>query len=134
MAIQGTILIASKDGELLAATQEIGNALGATVVPADTGACALDFFHSGKVRVTVVDEVLSDGAGVELLKRIRHVNPDAKAIFVTGSPTEALEREVRRVGVHYFGSKPVNAALFRKVLEKVFEHETRRLMQAAETP
>lgn len=129
MPSQGTVLIASRDGGLLSMVQEICNDLGYMLVPAVSVDCAVDVFCGGKVRVTIIDDMLADGSGMDLLKRLRHIDPEAKAIYVTGAASEELERSVRAAGINYFVCKPVEASLFKRVLQKVIEHETRRLMR-----
>jgi DNA-binding NtrC family response regulator len=129
MSKQGVVMVASLDRLLLASTQEIGNAIGCTVVPTDTTDCALEFIHRATVRVMLIDEVLANASGLELLRRIRLASPELKVIFIAEEPSIDLEREVRSAGVSYFGNKPVNPLLLRRVLEKVLEHETRRLRQ-----
>jgi PAS domain S-box-containing protein len=83
---------------------------GYTVIPAGTLTEALAAFDETPMDVVLSDINLPDGKGIELLKRIRHLDMDVPVILITGAPDLQMATEAVRYGAFRFLSKPVPAS------------------------
>lgn len=82
--------------ELLRATL---SRLGYEVLIASGGREGLDQYRRHRPQVTVLDLYMPDMNGVEVLRQIRHVDPQASVVMLTGGGTDALENQARTLGV-----------------------------------
>ncbi len=85
---------------------------GYTVVPASTGTVAREAFASHKLDVVIVDHLLPDTTGLELLREWRPRVDAGRCIFlaVTGYPSPAMAAQYIRAGVDAFIAKPFSIA------------------------
>jgi CheY-like chemotaxis protein len=66
----------------------------------------------GPVDLLVADVRLPGMSGLELLAKVRAQNPKARAILITGAPTDEIEAEAAALGVIAFLRKPLGTSLF----------------------
>jgi CheY-like chemotaxis protein len=66
----------------------------------------------GPVDLLVADVRLPGMSGLELLAKVRAQNPKARAILITGAPTDEIEAEAAALGVIAFLRKPLGTNLF----------------------
>jgi two-component system response regulator (stage 0 sporulation protein F) len=67
---------------------------------------ALKRVAAGHFDLIVVDLRLPDMDGVSLIKAVRQFDPFVKVIVMTAYGSPEAEREVRKLGVHGFVTKP----------------------------
>lgn len=101
---------------------------------ADNGEAGLRFLQSEPIDLAVVDMVLPDGNGVELLKKIKTEWPQVEVVLVTAYGTIEAAVEAMKYGSYDFLTKPFKQAqilnTIKKALEKVeLEKENRLLKQ-----
>ena len=75
---------------------------GRQVLVAGRGRLAIDMFKEERPDMTILDLNMPDMNGLEVLKRIRAINPCAQVMVFTGAGTEAEERQARALGVTEF--------------------------------
>lgn len=95
---------------------DLGNVVGESSTAKD----ALSVLANCQVDVVLVDLLMPDMDGIELVRRLK---PVCSAAFVMISQVQAKEMvgEAYRAGVEFFINKPINSIEVRSVLERVCE-------------
>jgi DNA-binding NtrC family response regulator len=116
------ILVVEDDRSLSGIFCEELGALGLSVVPALTVAAGLDRLADTELDVVVVDLVLPDGSGIEVLRRIAEEGLPTEAIVLTGYAEVSTAIEAMRLGAYDYVTKPLHmeeaAVLVAKAGEK----------------
>jgi CheY-like chemotaxis protein len=89
-----------------------------TIIEAPSGEEALLEVTRGGIDLLVTDLNLPGMSGLELLERVRNTNPEARAIVVTGRPTEEARRRAAELGVVAFLSKPIRTSHFLEAVSR----------------
>ncbi len=83
---------------------------GWKVVTADTAASALEQFRIHRPRVVVLDLMLPDGSGMEVMRTCLADAPETRFVVITADGSIQLAVEAMRVGAHEFLVKPLDEA------------------------
>ena len=87
--------------------------LGYQVEAISSGEEAIDYLKNKKVDIVILDMIMDPGIdGLETYKRITEINPEQKAIIVSGFSETDRVREAQEIGAGAFVRKPY-------VLEKI---------------
>ncbi len=110
---------------------------GYIVETAATGREGLRRFREGNFDLVLVDVVLPDMRGVDLLKPILEKDPDVICVVITGYATVELAVQAIRSGAYDFLSKPFTADVLRMTVAQGLERrrltlEARRLQKIEE--
>jgi two-component system, NtrC family, sensor kinase len=94
---------------------------GYQVLTAENGPVALDLFRSESPEVTLLDVRLPGMDGIEVLTRLKAINPDCEVVIITGHgdldmAVEALRREAAN-----FLTKPVSEEILSFALKRSLE-------------
>ena len=82
-----------------------------------TGDEGLKLFASSSPDLVLLDIALSGGmSGVEVLKRIRSIDPAAKVVMVTGNTDPQRARAALELGALAYVDKPFNFAYLKRVI------------------
>jgi CheY-like chemotaxis protein len=92
-----------------------------TVVDVSSGEEALLELGRGPVDVLVTDLRLPGISGLELLRRARQFNPEARAIMLTGQPSEEVQGQAEALGVVAFLRKPLATNFFLEAVERAIQ-------------
>jgi two-component system cell cycle sensor histidine kinase/response regulator CckA len=118
----GTILLAEDDHALRTLSERVLLSAGYTVLPARSGAHALEIAgdHPGRIDVVISDVVMPDVSGPEFVERLLRARPEVRVLFVSGyTDDEVMKRGVLR-GETAFLQKPFAPdQLLQKVREVV---------------
>jgi CheY-like chemotaxis protein len=87
------------------------------VVDVPSGEEALLELGRGPVDLLVTDLRLPGISGLELLEKVRQLNPYARAIMITGHPTEEARNQAEALGVVAFLQKPIGTSIFLEAVE-----------------
>jgi DNA-binding NarL/FixJ family response regulator len=104
-----------------------------TIIEAPSGEEALLEVHRGGIDLLVTDLNLPGMSGLELLERVRKANPDARAIVVTGRPTEEARRRAADLGVIAFLNKPIRTSHFLEAVSRGLSLASGNGAEAAES-
>src|SRR5215471_11542959 len=66
--------------------------------------------------LVLLDNALPGANGIEVLKRIRSINPTTRVIMVTGNSDPALAREALELGALAYVDKPFDFAYLKRVV------------------
>ena len=75
---------------------------------------AIDHLKNHPVDLAILDIKLKKMDGVEVLGKVKEIQPDIKVIMLTGYPTHASVEQAMRIGASAYCMKPID----RKELEK----------------
>jgi two-component system, chemotaxis family, chemotaxis protein CheY len=82
---------------------------GHTVVEASDGLAALERYFTEKPNLTLLDVTMRDMDGIEVLKRIRDLDPRAIVVMVTADVQSSTREMAREGGAVGLVMKPVTA-------------------------
>lgn len=122
-------------GETLAEDAEITRFVelqGYEVCHASNRECALDMVRAEQPAIVMVDHVLGDEDGVEVLKAVRELNSACEVILVTAGGEMDIAIEVLRAGALDYLRRPVEKEQLRVALGRA--RERRKIRTPPEPP
>lgn len=90
---------------------------GHKVVTVGSGSQALKSAANVEFDVIILDNVLPDIAGLDLVHPLREHAPHSKIFLLTGAGGSDTEARAAEVGIHMYLSKPIRAAALIEVIE-----------------
>lgn len=115
-----TILVVDDSGYARRVLRQTLDPLGHTVVEAASGMAALEAYAVHHPHVVLLDLTMEDLGGLEVLARLREIDPAARVIVVSADIQRSTGKQVAEGGAFRFLPKPadpgdlveaVNAAL-----------------------
>jgi DNA-binding response OmpR family regulator len=100
------ILLIDDDPILLRVSAEVLHRAGHEIVTATTGHEGLQLLAHQPFAAAIVDIVLPDGSGLDVLKAIKEASPDVVVLLVTGSASLETAIEALRCGAFDYLRKP----------------------------
>ena len=94
---------------------------GYLVLSAETGKQALDIFQEEKIDLVVLDMMLPDMKGLEVLEKIKEIKNDIIVIMVTGFGGVETAVKAMRLGAHNYRTKPVEPEDLKESIKKALE-------------
>ena len=95
--------------------------MGHSVEEATDGAQALERYYINRPDLVVLDMVMSGMYGLDVLAKIRELNPDARVIVATADIQQSTRDQVRAAGAAAFVNKPINRQKLTQVISSVLE-------------
>ena len=96
---------------------------GYGVLGALTGDSGLKDFILSRPDLVLLDIALPGGMdGIELLKRMRVINPTSRVVMVTGNTDPALARQALELGAVAYVDKPFDYAYLKRVVTMALQH------------
>lgn len=96
---------------------------GYEVITASGGREGLALFCQHRPRFTLLDLRMPDMPGINVLREIRKVDPDAAVIILTAWGTDELENQARKLGITDFLSKNMTFDAIMASTERVLQRE-----------
>ncbi len=100
-----TILAVDDDEKIRELLSTLLRRKGHHVVTASHGQKGIEVFRRERPHVTILDFEMPDIDGLDVLRQIREIDPNAPVIMLTGAATEAREKQARELGVTGFLAK-----------------------------
>lgn len=94
---------------------------GYAVEEASDGAQALERYFLHRHNVVILDMVMEGMYGLEVLSKMREVNPDVKVIVATADIQQSTQDQARAAGAAAFITKPLNRKVLGELVQKVLE-------------
>ncbi len=116
-----TVLVVDDERENLEALERIFAREGFRVLTAESGRRALDVCRSSRVHVVVTDLMMPGMSGIDLLKALETVAPDAEVVLMTAYGTIETAVEAMRAGAYDFVEKPLKRMQIVKTVQKAAE-------------
>lgn len=117
------VLIIDDDEKLLKLLSQSLEKEGFIVSTAARAEEGLERFREIDFDVCMVDLVLPDMDGIELLKTIRNIDSNFPVIMITGHATIDLAVKAMRMGAFYFIEKPASTKAILEILKRAIEQK-----------
>ena len=95
--------------------------MGHVVVEASDGAQAIERYFIEKPDLVLLDMVMSGMYGLDVLAKLRELNPEALVIVVTADIQKSTEDQARAAGAAAFLNKPLNREKLKTTVAAVLE-------------
>ena len=92
--------------------------LGLTSEKANSGKEAIDTFNRYKPEWVFLDIKMPDMDGLELLKKMKEIDNNIKAIMITGKDDDTVQNEARLIGASDYIVKPMDLDEMKKIISK----------------
>jgi two-component system nitrogen regulation response regulator GlnG len=93
----------------------------AVVATATTAAEGLKHFSEKRPAVVILDIRLPDQSGLELFRRLQHLNAKVPIIFMTGHGTAGTAIEAMKLGAYDYVVKPLDPHALRQMIQRAME-------------
>jgi len=103
-----TILVVDDEKEIRNSLSGVIEDEGYSVLTASNGAKALEIVQADRVNLILLDIALPDIDGVEVLRKIKEVEPDIPVIMITGEATVRRAVDSMKLGAADLIEKPIN--------------------------
>ncbi len=121
METKGNILVIDDELGMREGCRRILEPLGFTVETASTGEAGLQQVMADGFDLVLLDVMMPDTRGIDLLAPILQRDPDTVCVIITGYATVELAVEAIRAGAYDFISKPFTADLLRITVDQGLE-------------
>ena len=118
------ILVVDDDEKILFAFHEVLEKEGYTSIEARDGKEALEKFVTEQPRVIIVDVVLPDWDGLELMRHLKQENESIPVIVITGQSLKHKEEKARRLGAFQYLTKPLSGAKVREAIRQALSSKS----------
>jgi len=118
------VLVVDDDIALIRAVQYIAELDGHQVITSETGASAMELFHSERPRLVFLDINLPDMNGFDVLQMMRAMDKESTIIIITASDSLENEELALRLGAIKYLAKPLDLDDVRAILQNLSESET----------
>jgi DNA-binding NtrC family response regulator len=125
------VLIVDDESGVRFGIRKFLNKHGWDVAEADTCGMAEEVFISSSFDAIVVDYMLPDGKGLDLMLKLKAIDSDIPFIILTGHGTIDLAVQAMKVGAEHFLTKPVKLQTLLVLLERMRETQRDRRKQMA---
>ena len=104
------ILVVDDSGYARRILRQTLEPLGHEVVEAGSGMAGLEAFAVQAPDVVLLDLTMEDVGGLEVLTRLRELDPDARVIVVSADIQRSTGKDVAQAGAFRFLAKPADPA------------------------
>jgi DNA-binding NtrC family response regulator len=113
-----TVLLIDDDKSILRTFSRILQRAGYKTETAESGTEALPKIQEHCYDIALIDIVLGDSSGLDLLPKIEEASPKTIKIVVTGADTTERRSEAHKNGADAYLTKPVNPETLLSVFEE----------------
>jgi CheY-like chemotaxis protein len=115
------ILLAEDDKNLSRSVDILLTLEGHNVISVYNGEEALNKLCHQKYDLLITDIVMPQLNGMELIMKIRKLNPQIPIMVMSGKLNEDLISQLEKEGIRFILPKPINPSRFRKTVHKVMD-------------
>ncbi|HCN20611.1 MAG: hypothetical protein A3C38_04395 [Planctomycetes bacterium RIFCSPHIGHO2_02_FULL_50_42] len=116
-----TILVVDDDPEIVTLLSKILLNEGYNVMDAQNGRKALRKVEKGGIDLVILDLIMPEMGGIEVLKRLGDIAPKLPVIVLTGHGDLQTAREAMMLGAYEYITKPFDADFVKAVVKKAFK-------------
>jgi two-component system nitrogen regulation response regulator GlnG len=113
-----TLLIVDDEPSILLAFRRAFGGAAVDVITAETGGEGIELARHKRPDVVILDIYLPDCSGLEMLRRLRELDPRCLVIFITGRSTTDTAIEAMKLGAYEYLLKPLELSQLRQVVER----------------
>jgi len=116
---KGNILIVDDELELCELLEGILKAQHFNVFSTHTLSDATNYVDENEPSIIFLDNILPDGKGVNLIKKIREDHPQTKIILMTNSLTDPVQEKALKDGALFLLPKPLSRGVIQIIMNEV---------------
>ena len=116
-----TVLVIDDEKPTLSMFRLLLEAMGYEVLTAESGSAGLALFESKRPKFVLTDIKMPDMDGLEVLSRIKALDPDAQVIVVTGHGDVELALDSLSLDATGFIDKPIRQEVLQRELARAHE-------------
>jgi len=120
----GKVLLVDDSGLARRSTRRVLEEAGYTVVEAEDGLSALEKFTVERPDVVLLDLVMKGMYGLEVLARLREIDPAARVIVMSADIQTSSREMVKAAGASGFINKPAQPAQVLAALQQAIDGTT----------
>ena len=120
------VLIAEKDNLLRLMMAKLLQVSGYSVRTCGDGLQALELIKKQSFDLVINDMMLAGADGMEVLRSVKKLQPRAKVILVTDTPSPETLLEAKYLGAYAYLRKPLQLRQFLLILKDAIEHSRLR--------
>jgi len=124
--MRGRLLIADDERGIVVALKGLFTKEGYEVETADSGEQALENFKAGFFDVVITDLSMKGMDGLQLLKRIRELEPNTAVLMITAYGTQRIAVDAMKAGAEDYLPKPFDNDELRLKVRRVMETQLLR--------
>jgi two-component system chemotaxis response regulator CheY len=117
--MSGKVLLVDDSGLARRSTRRILEQAGYTVVEAEDGLSALERFAIEKPDLVLLDLVMTGMYGLDVLSKLRELDPEARVIVMTADIQTSSREMVQSAGASGFLNKPAAPAAVLEMVGRV---------------
>lgn len=117
------LLIVDDDDELRASISRRLKRLGHSVSDAALPSDAIELGRKKRFDVALIDLSMPEMDGIELLGKLKEIEPAGQVVLLTGEATVATAVEAMRLGAFDYVTKPCPFEDLRRILEQAWKHQ-----------
>lgn len=126
------ILIVDDEENIREALREALEGHGYLLTTAENGAQALQLIHKQQYNLILLDLILGDQDGIQLLRQIKRKSPRTEVVMITAYGTVETAVEALREGAYDYITKPIQLKRLRSYVQRILratqlEEENKRL-------
>jgi len=125
------ILLVDDERTIRSAVRRFLEAKGYDVEEAETCEAAQEMFRTSRPDAAILDYRLTDGNAVDLLPKLKAVDPHVGLIVLTGYGSIDLAVRAVKEGADHFLTKPVELPALQVILERVIDQQRSRRKEIA---
>jgi DNA-binding response OmpR family regulator len=118
------VLIIENDFSLGIFLNELLKGWGHEVMHCTCGNDALQHIIKRPYDLVLMEVILPDVKGEDLIIKLKAVSPDSRIVTITGKNSRKLEAQIRKSGILYYMVKPIVAEDLGSLLDYISEKET----------
>lgn len=119
--MNGKVLLVDDSGLARRSTRRLLEQAGYDVVEAEDGLSALERFAVDEPDVVLLDLVMKGMYGLDVLEKLREINPEARVIVVSADVQTSSRDMVRAAGASGFINKPAAPGQVIAMIEQVMK-------------
>ncbi len=119
--MKAKILIVDDSSLARRTTRQALEEQGHTVEEAVDGAQALERYFLSRPDLVILDMVMNGMYGLEVLSKMRELNPSAKVIVATADIQQSTQDQARAAGAAAFINKPLNRKVLAEAVAAVLQ-------------
>jgi DNA-binding response OmpR family regulator len=111
------ILVVEDDAPLADFTKALLKKWGYEAQHCTRGKDAVRMFRTLTYDLVLMEVLLPDMRGEDLISKLKDLSPDTRIVAMTGNNTRELESRIRERGILYYMVKPFETENFKSILE-----------------
>jgi DNA-binding response OmpR family regulator len=118
------VLVIEKDDSLAGLLKALLASWGHEARLCSKGKEAVQIFRARHYDLVLMEVLLPDMNGDELISRLKEFSPGARIVAMTGNNSREMEARIRERGILYYMVKPFETENFRSLLEHLTNRNT----------